>query len=387
MDNPQLQIMIAAAVLSFGFFTEAQIAYFSLDSQPSDLAVSSSGQVFIATGSQLLRLEGNLTLRENVTVGSDLLNIASSSDGDRLVACLSDRSCAVYSANNLGGGPEFRRTDVSAAKSMSTSSVPLALFTEPSGSFYTGSYGELSEGTTRAHVVLNQYGFADANFTRSSTATRYSSYRDISRSFITGFVEGPNGYYFVEDSSGFRVLRVCHVNKCAGGTECEVTALYEAELRCGNLVSASLCGVSLLKRYADSSEATIIVALCDSGRHDLNRICAFTLSAIDSALDMQFMECSTAPPGTKDDADVVWDFSRNCDEWQEGVDNKCNFPFALGTPTVSGRRLIQLGSDDRVNRITASLALNVASNTLLYVAYTTDNRSFLTAVSINIYSL
>ena len=100
----------------------SQRANFDLGSQPADLAVSSSGQVFVATGSQLLRLEGNLTLRENVTVDDDVLNLATSSDGSKLVVCLSDCSCAVYSTNDLEGGPELQRSIVSASESMSLSS-------------------------------------------------------------------------------------------------------------------------------------------------------------------------------------------------------------------------------------------------------------------------
>jgi len=112
-------------------------------------------------------------VNENVTADADVLDIVViSSGGGRLVACLQDRSCSVYNASNLESGPEYRRPEASAGTPPDPISV--ALFTEPSGSFYTGSYGKIHlEGTMRTRLYLNQYGFGDVNFTRSSGFTRY----------------------------------------------------------------------------------------------------------------------------------------------------------------------------------------------------------------------
>ena len=43
---------------------------FSLSASPSDMKVDGGGRVFLAAGNQLLRLDSNLTLQENVTLGS-----------------------------------------------------------------------------------------------------------------------------------------------------------------------------------------------------------------------------------------------------------------------------------------------------------------------------
>jgi len=299
---------ISFAVLSLFPLTAAQIARFDLGSQPTDLAVSGSGQVFVATGSQLLRLEGNLTVSENVTADADVLDIVViSSGGGRLVACLQDRSCSVYNANNLESGPEYRRPEASAGTP--PDSISVALFTEPSGSFYTGSYGNIHlEGTL---LYLNQYGFGDVNFTRSSGITRYQATRSIDRTFSAGFVKGSNAYYFVVDHPGVRVVRVCHMDQCEGGVrECEIAALYEAELLCGNdEVIVELCGVSLLERFADSDETKVIVTLCDGSRANVNRICSYPLATIDSMLNMKYEQCSMGI-GQRE---VEWDLQRrNC---------------------------------------------------------------------------
>ena len=59
---------------------------FSLPTNPSSEAVSSyGGEVFVAAGAQLLRLDGQLRLLVNEKVSRELLRIALSRSGGRLV--------------------------------------------------------------------------------------------------------------------------------------------------------------------------------------------------------------------------------------------------------------------------------------------------------------
>ena len=74
---------------------------FSLSARPSDMKVDDGGRVFLAAGNQLLRLDSTLALQENMTLGSNVLRVALSSDERRVVVCLSDLSCAVYNASDL----------------------------------------------------------------------------------------------------------------------------------------------------------------------------------------------------------------------------------------------------------------------------------------------
>ena len=63
---------------------------FSLPANPSSVAVNSdSGEVFVAAGAQLLRLDGQLRLLVNEKVSSELLRIALSPGGGRLVGSAS----------------------------------------------------------------------------------------------------------------------------------------------------------------------------------------------------------------------------------------------------------------------------------------------------------
>ena len=281
-----------ASIYAFYFFLVggslcAAQTDFPLPSQPSDMTVDSGGGVFLAAGSQLFRLDRNLALQENVTFGSDVLKISLSSDESRLVVCLSDESCAVYSASDFSTGPQLTIGEAAA------SSDDVALFTTPGDTFYVGSYGSIP-GTTDV-VFLTQYGFGNTSFSRSSGDTFFIQTNQFMRPFYRGFVQDMNAYYFVIDSSpssvrGVRVLRVCDIAECAGSSVCEVDALYEAELECSGLsvVGSEICGVSLLENIAGSAVKTIVLSVCGAR----NRICSFSLAEIDIAMDDKYTECS-----------------------------------------------------------------------------------------------
>ena len=274
---------------------------FPLPSQPSDMTVDSGGGVFLAAGNQLFRLDRNLALQENVTLGSDILKISLSNDESRLVVCLSDESCDVYSASDLSGGPQLTIGGAAASPD------DVALFTSPGDSFYVGSFGPIP-GTTNI-VFLTQHGFGNASFTQStreSGSSFTSQTNQFARTFYRGFVQDVNAYYFVIDSSpndvrGVRLLRVCDIAECAGVSGvCEVDALYEVELECSGLsvVDSEICGVSLLENIAGSAVKTIVLSVCGAR----NRICSFGLAEIDTAMDGKYTDCS----GGTGDIDLVW---------------------------------------------------------------------------------
>ena len=317
MEKEGVLAFSIASILAFYFFLVggslcAAQTDFPLPSQPSDMTVDSGGGVFLAAGNQLFRLDKNLPLQENVSLGSDILKIALSSDESRLVVCLSDESCDVYSATDFSAGPQL--TIGGAAASLND----IALFTSPGDSFYVGSFGEPPSTAVADVVFLTQYGFGNSSFTRESGTSFSTTTNNFLRTFYRGFVQDVNAYYFVIDTSdntdvrGLRVLRVCDIAECAGGSGvCEVDALYEAELRCSGLgvIDSRICGVSLLENIAGSAVKTIVLSVC-AGR---NRICSFNLTEIDMAMDDKYTECS----GGTGSIALAWGRpSRPCAEFQ-----------------------------------------------------------------------
>ena len=84
---------------------------FSLSARPYDMKMDSGGRIFLAAGNQLFRLADNLTVEENVTLGSSVLRVALSSDERRLAVCWTDAfrrnlTCGVFNASNFNAGPE-----------------------------------------------------------------------------------------------------------------------------------------------------------------------------------------------------------------------------------------------------------------------------------------
>ena len=286
--------------------SRTQQGVFSLSDPPSDMKVDGDGRVFLAAGSQLLRLDSALALQENVTLGSSVVRVALSSDERRVVVCLGDLSCAVYNASDFAAGQQLRRFGAS------DSSEVLALFTAEENNFYVGS---ILTGASPS-MNLRQYGFADRNFNRSSTAD-YRIFRSgFERAFFSGFVSGGNAYYFMADGEpnavrGLRVLRTCDSSSCTG-TPCTFEALYELRLRCGSdpfPQGALICGLSVLDSFAGSSDTTVVLARCNAGSNGRNRVCSFRLVDIDDQMETYYTQCA----GGTGNIQLAWDVDeRDC---------------------------------------------------------------------------
>ena len=264
---------------------------FSLPASPSSVAVSSdSGEVFVAAGAQLLRLDGQLRLLENVTVSGELLRIALSPGGGRLVGCLggSSRTCLVFNSSSLASGAI---ATVSEAQYLTENGMAVIAVDH---SFYLGSEGAVSASNNR--LQLGQYQYAAEN-----TPVRTREYivdtgggNSFDRLFYGGFARNGYVYYFVADQAGaengIRVLRVCD---CESGScsSSSFEALYELTLRCGSGSSSAteVCGVTLLETFADRDEPVVVVTQCEDSTR--NRICGYLLSDIDSNMNTFYNQC------------------------------------------------------------------------------------------------
>ena len=259
----------------------------SLPASPSSVAVSSnSGEVLVAAGAQLLRLDGQLRLLENVTVSGELLRIALSPGGGRLVGCLggSSRTCLVFNSSSLASGAI---ATVSGAQYLTENGMAVIAVDH---SFYLGSEGAVGAGNNR--IQLSQY-----QYTAAVARTREYNV-DVSggfdRLFYGGFARNGYVYYFVADQAqmdnGIRVLRVCACEP--GSCSSSFEALYELTLRCsgGTASTTEVCGVTLLETFADRDEPVVVVTQCEVSTR--NRVCAYLLSEIDSRMDMSYEQCS-----------------------------------------------------------------------------------------------
>ena len=287
-----LQRTISALVFVLSLFlvvancqqsTQPQYGLPSSLSRPPSLQVDGSGRVFVGAGDQLIRLDSNLVPQENLILANEsVVNISLSSDGSRLVVCLTDLSCAVYNATDFSTGPVFSRAGAL------VSLQEIALFATED-SFYVGSV-ELEGSVTDRNIVLGEYGLMNSD----SRTVMYNNDRNVfERVFYGGFVRGGYAYYFVSDDGAnndvpaLRVMRVCD------GTP-QFSVLYETQLTCGGRTFTAndrLCGLSLMESFSTLSEPTVVVTRCRDG--NANLVCLFTLALIDNEMDRIYNECSS----------------------------------------------------------------------------------------------
>ena len=274
-------------------------------SAPSLQVDGSSGAVFVAAGRRVYRLDDGLAERDAATLGSEVLNIALSSDGVRLVACLSDFSCVVLNASELSAPPSLVAAGVHGA-----TDAGIALFTAGDGSFYVGSTRVNGMGV-QTHIVLGRHG---------GVFNRTVEYQILHRggfvrNFFGGFVSGSNAYFLVFDTApndlrAVRVMRVCD----DGG----FNALYEKRLFCGASIGSgtNVAGASVIIDFTGTPGSALALGQGRPGGTQ-NYVCLLAISSdIDAEMDMRYSECVTNRLAG-DDIEVAWnDATSNCAQFQ-----------------------------------------------------------------------
>ena len=293
--------------------SQQQLTSFSLSEAPSSVAVSSeNGEVFIAAGTQLLRLSRDLNLLETAEVGGELARIALSPDGERLVGCLAGdtRTCFLYDTSSLSGGAT---ATVENAHYNPENGLTIVTTTD---SFYLGSEGAVDMVGNNDNIFLAQYNYI-SEAVRTTGSVRY---RVLNSNFVRQFHGGVswNGYiyYFVADrgsGNSIRVLRVCDCAREAACANDEFRALYEMIIECRSSANQNtrVCGVDLVESFAGRAGPLVVVTRCEEGGNR-NRACAFRLADIDSDMDAYLNECRN---GEHSESDLVWEASRPCSQF------------------------------------------------------------------------
>ena len=266
-------------------------------SRPPTLQVDGEGRAFVAAGRQLLRLNSELVPEQNITLSAGAVTISLSSGGARLVVCLEDSSCAVYNTSDLSAGPSLVQ-----ASALTDVVNRAALFTA-GDSFYVGIYDTTDDtgGGVSGTIRLSQVGGLEgANFVRSMDYDTFPG--TFQRNFFAGFMSGTNAYYIASDTNsattrGIKVMRVCHVTGCPGGSAtCGISALYEEQLVCGDFsfgaVGDGVCGVSVVEDFAGTTGTGIVISRCRQGFQGSNVVCYVPVAEVDRIMDTRYDSCS-----------------------------------------------------------------------------------------------
>ena len=342
----------------------------------TDVAVSSSGQVFVGDSGKgvLYRLDSSLAQQESVAIpsGGSILRLALTSDESKLVACLTNGNCIAYDAKNLTKGP------LRVFQGVLSSSDSVALVSAPvsggGNSFYVGS----SNGTV---ILIGQYGLDGTAGSVSRTSGNLFSVTasSFTRNWYGGFVAGSYTYFVVLDVStyamsrpGVRVLRVCD-----NSNEISVAAMYEAEINCFSLnavdPSSVLLGASLLESFPSGGASTLVIGFSTPNVSPYSRVCTVDLSSIDSSMNRSSASCSPTI--------LPW---RAATTSSLTCPNRCTIssPGAIGIPSDTPNAAYL--SSSSISIYTYTLAFNYESRALLFIAYTdnTGTEAFIQEVSI-----
>ena len=350
---------------------------FSLPGQPNDVVVSSTCNVYVSTNvsgsGRVYRLNGSLVQKEVLQFpsGTSVLRVALSSDESRLIVCVSNKSCISYIANDLTKG------SVSAFQNSIVSSNNVALLSAPviggGNSFYVGS----SSGTV---ILIGQYGLdgAAGSVNRSSGNLFGVTAGSFTRNWFGGFVAGSYTYFVVLDVStspisrpGMRVLRVCD-----NSNETSVAAMYEIELDClglaGNVNSfAKFTGASLVSYPTTSGgpfEDRLVIGIVTPALGGYigtyrSRVCTYSLSQINSAMDSAYAQCSSGS--------LPWRSSTATSTCSA----PCNLssPGAIAAPTLNYASVpVPVPAFNTSYELSYTLSFSTESLTLLFIASTSQ---------------
>ena len=379
-------IVVSLLLLLEAARSSAQLPTYNATGQVSDLFIASSGQLFVSVSANgtgvVYRLNGSLAPQELLQFpsGTSVLRLSLSSDESRLVACLSNRSCIEYDANNLAKGP------VTVFNNILTGGINVSLVSAPvsggGNSFYVGS----SNGTVN---LIGQYGLDGTAGSVSRTSGNLFSVTasTFTRNWYGGFVAGSYTYFVVLDvstssGSGMRVLRVCD-----NSNEISVAAMVETELNCLGLATrvdaaSRFAGASLVNAYPSgtSFEPTIVVAAVTvpnvNGGTYLSRVCTFSLATINSAIANASSRCSSGA--------LPWRSSPS----SPSCYSTCNTssPGAISTPAlVQTNDILNTQVGNTSFDLSYTLSFNYESLTLLLIAYTNQlKQSFVQVVCVKI---
>ena len=367
---------VAALCIQIGLLFSLCDAQSPTFTRAMDVAVSSSGQVFVGDSGKgvLYRLDSSLVQQESVALpsGGSILRLALTPDESKLVACLTvNGNCIAYDAKNLAKGP------LRVFQGVLSSSDNVALVSAPvsggGNSFYVGS----SNGTV---ILIGQYGLDGTAGSVSRTSGNLFSVTasSFTRNWYGGFVVGSYTYFVVLDVStsaisrtGVRVLRVCD-----NSNETSVAAMYEAEINCFSSSavdpSSVLFGASLLESFPSGGASTLVIGFSTPNFPPYSRVCTVDLSSIDSSMNRSSASCSPTI--------LPW---RTATTSSLSCPNRCTIssPGVIGVPISDTSNAAYLSSSS-ISTYTSTLAFNYESLALLFIAYTDGTGTFIQEVRV-----
>ena len=251
--------------------------------------------VFASEGSNIYRYSTDLVQQQTHVLedSNDVLGLATTTDGEWLIACIATDNCFVRNGSDISTGT--RTID----DAVGEESNRIALFTAgiPGGqSFYAGSYGTINDVSTDG-IRFGQYGFAGSNSIDRSSVGVVSGFGG--RNYYGGFSLPDYAYFVVVDEDGatpqLRIVRVC-----SSGS---IGSQYELQLQC----DSSLLSTAIVRGASLMNQETLVIGLTNIAG---NRLCTFNMSDINSRMDAVYSSCVVAM--SSDNRNLLWSENLVC---------------------------------------------------------------------------
>ena len=288
-----LRLMSSIVYLYLLFMLASGSASYQFNSAPADVAVSSTGQLYVVAGKKLYCLQSTVLQHTHLLTTKDTVavKIVLSSDESMLVICFRDGGCVIYTVEQENCIYfEYR---ITAAVVNANVAVTEGL-TVP-GHFYFGSSGIDHPGENHL-ILVREYGLSweGQELLRSSENFIITNSSFVSREFHHTFQYNSYVYFIVMDtdssnlsSSCVKVLRVCQDY----ANDTSFNAMTEVELHCSSFGHSSVIqsSVTVIELFEGTEGLTIVVGFKVEDGHSF---CSFDIVDIDMAMETVFQECA-----------------------------------------------------------------------------------------------
>ena len=216
------------------------------------------------------------------------------------MVCFTNKSCIGYSLTDF----KYRLNGVMLTGTSHPDVGPVAMFPgEKEVDVYVGT---ATVTPVQYPMMLGQYSVTDGSIVTDRTRVYDLAASQLSeRIFHTGFIIDNYVYYIVGDGGNdIKILRVCSnsTDQSIDNKDSQLfRALYEVELVCGG--SVAFTGASVVKDYSYPGGDTLVLTVKPSLSvvGGSSRVCTYSISDIDTAMDNSLAKCTDG-----EDRRVIW---------------------------------------------------------------------------------
>lgn len=298
----------------------------------TDIAVDSSGQVIVTTGSFLHSLSSQLQIENSFDFGEDgeynhVTGLAVHSSS-AIVACLAPGStCAVFAPQQISETWVLSQQEPIYTSGIDSEMSPVALIPTGGKACFAAGSGQLPvyNWITENVIFLTWFTYRDFghdNVSNWQWLKFVITKSGFEREIVGGFEYNSMIYFVSQDSTPtgrtVSVMRTC--SKTEFDEHPPFSAVYEATLSSVPMNATSrVINVQLSHNYAQLSEDLLMISI-SSESNGSNGIYAVRMSDIDNRMDTMFGDCKKKGPAKSLTSSPPWSHvETECNDFGEVI--------------------------------------------------------------------